>query len=109
MASFPLPSSSNLLLLDRVKNFLPIIAKANKELEEKMKKNEQIPQIDTDLVETDPTDASTTEDKENVDDYTAKGPIIQLDFAVGDFDGSTIARLEEEIGENDGEETETKS
>ena len=55
MSGFPQPPPSlqGSALLDRVKNFLPQIAQANKELEEKVRRNEPIPVIDTTMFEAD--------------------------------------------------------
>ena len=120
MASFPLPTapSKNSSILDRVKTFLPVIAKANADLEEKLKNHEDIPQIDSsmlkarydaDIPELDGDSSVDEDDSESSDeDFDSEaGPVIQLDFALGNFDSTVIAQLEDEKEQGDEKDEET--
>ena len=87
------------VVLDRVKDFLPKIEAANRQLEEDIKRSGKAEnQIDIDLV-------SSEKDVEDMDELSEKSslpgneqkkqPDIKLEFALGDFDNTPIAALEE--------------
>lgn len=90
-------------VLDRVKKFLPEIAQANAILSEKIsKEGQQAVQIDAALNQCQPDamDASETSPKiDNIDEHDQQeepGQVVELTFAVGDFDQSLVAQLEEQ-------------
>lgn len=106
-------------VLERVKRFLPELARANLELAETIKTlGVQAVQIDQHLtavdsggdavgddnvLNTDAEDAKAEGDKNGAGmepcfsrDSTSDDPIVKLEFAIGDFDNTLIARAEEE-------------
>jgi hypothetical protein len=113
-----LPTGS---VLDRVKMFLPVIAAANDELQQKiLNEGPQSVQIDSHLHQPEPPVSSedkmdTVEDPEiedisDNDEIVADNnseqkieKVVELNFALGDFDQSNIALLEE-LGKEDNEE-----
>mmetsp|Transcript_6132 Transcript_6132/g.8867 ORF Transcript_6132/g.8867 Transcript_6132/m.8867 type:complete len:174 (+) Transcript_6132:88-609(+) len=86
-------------LLSRVNNFLPVIAASNKSLAE-MEDCKSL-QIDATLTNGDcsNSDDGVEDDQatgEDDDPSSDKSPTIELSVALGDFDQSAIAMLEEE-------------
>jgi len=103
-------------VLERVKRFLPELARANLELAETIKtQGVQAVQIDQHLtavdsggdavgddnvLNTDAEDAKAEGDKNGAMEpcfsRDSDDPIVKLEFAIGDFDNTLIARAEEE-------------
>lgn len=105
-------------MLDRVKLFLPMIEKANKELVEGIASGKVQARIDDNLDEIHEDDGDEEEDDDgddNDDDITdtantsekstddrnysqqssTSQQVVKLEFMCGDFDGSIIAEMEE--------------
>jgi len=115
-------------ILDRVKSFLPEIKKANEELNNKIEKEgkesviidnnlssnpiNEIPHDndnDNDIESDDDTiinkgDETTDNKNNNKIEITSIEQVIQIEFAIGDFDNSVIANLEGENNDNDTKE-----
>jgi hypothetical protein len=140
-------------LLDRVKQFLPEMEKANQTLEDSLKTGENTHRIDVTLAPSDMAQSDSDSDDEGVDvdselreskrskrTTEQEGPrasanqeggrgtapgntdseeinnqkaVVQLEFALGDFDGTPLAQLEDEkdkedeiVGNADGDDDE---
>jgi hypothetical protein len=96
-------------VLDRVKAFLPLMEQANKELEQTIRvEGAETVQIDAQLhedkaeAETEAEAEAEDEEGEGEDDNDEKGEkqgeekrTVQLQFALGDFDGTALAQAED--------------
>lgn len=102
-------------VLDRVKLFLPVIAKANEELAEVISaQGADAVRIDGHLApsaaagtasaKSDESDAEQDEEEDgnNVEGGAGDPRVVQLEFALGDFDDTPIAQAEAAAGD-DGE------
>lgn len=91
--------------------FLPVIQRANVELEAKVQaEGQQSVQIDTNMVNVsearDSGEAKLEVKKEDTFVEATRenfhsAPTIELEFATGDFDDTPIARIEDDHGDND--------
>mmetsp|Transcript_11578 Transcript_11578/g.17607 ORF Transcript_11578/g.17607 Transcript_11578/m.17607 type:complete len:101 (-) Transcript_11578:86-388(-) len=89
-------------VLDRVKQFLPVIEQANRELEENVKKaGPECVVIDSGILNT--TEVNNEESDEEETENSEENPVVKVEFALGDFDDTPIAQAEEEI--NNGSST----
>jgi len=96
------PANMPQSVLDRVKAFLPLMEQANKELEQTISvEGAETVQIDAHLHEDKAEEVAEEEgedDEEEKEENEKQGDekrTVQLQFALGDFDGSALAVAEE--------------
>ena len=89
-------------VLDRVKAFLPLMEQANKELEQTISvEGAETVQIDAHLHEDKAEEVAEEEGEDDVEEKEENEKqgeekrTVQLQFALGDFDGSALAVAEE--------------
>ena len=96
------PANMPQSVLDRVKAFLPLMEQANKELEQTISvEGAETVQIDAHLhedkaeEEAEEEGEDDVEEKEENEKQGEEKRTVQLQFALGDFDGSALAVAEE--------------
>jgi len=97
-----LPANMPQSVLDRVKAFLPLMEQANKELEQTISvEGAETVQIDAHLHEDKAEEVAEEEGEDDVEEKEENEKqgeekrTVQLQFALGDFDGSALAVAEE--------------
>ncbi len=86
---------------ERIKNFLPLIAKANTDLLSKIKsQGEETVRVDLDLLKNS-SDEECEENDQDSDDDEMKKKKIKLEFMIGDFPDTVMSELGNNDIEND--------